>query len=188
MGPACWGRLPLLCARVATPAKLPPSSQPPVTTSALQCRHLCARALEPSHHLLVPCSIVSTLPLSLRQTRYRARSSATKPRASRSASRTDTTESTPSRPLHSAARLRVRSRVGAVCWRPSMHHVDTWIPLSSSPPRCQRTDNTQLACPPRDSHCRCASAPCESTLALPSRRAVTSLSLAWRISRCFHIM
>jgi hypothetical protein len=54
--------LPLLRARVATPAKLPPSSWPPITTSVLPCCHLCACSLEPSHRLLMPCSIVSTLP------------------------------------------------------------------------------------------------------------------------------
>jgi hypothetical protein len=65
-------------------------------------------------------------------------------------------------------------------------HLDS--PLSSSPPRHWRTDNAQLACPPRDSHCRYASAPHERTLALPSRRAVTSLPHSWRSSHCFHAM
>jgi hypothetical protein len=53
--------LPLLHAHVAPLAKLPPSSQPPVTTSALQCHHLFAHALEPSHHLLMLCSNESAL-------------------------------------------------------------------------------------------------------------------------------
>jgi hypothetical protein len=38
---------------------------PLVTVSALQCRHLCARALEPSHRLLMTCSVTSMLPTAL---------------------------------------------------------------------------------------------------------------------------
>jgi hypothetical protein len=68
-GPICHGRLPpilpLLCARVVTLVKLLLLSQPLVTTSAPQCRHLCHRALEPSHRLLTPCSIASMLPTAL---------------------------------------------------------------------------------------------------------------------------
>jgi hypothetical protein len=41
---------PLLRARVATPVKLLLLNRPLITTSALQCRHLCARALEPPRH------------------------------------------------------------------------------------------------------------------------------------------
>jgi hypothetical protein len=41
--------------------KLTLLSRPPITTSTLQCHHLCTHALEPSHHLLMPCSIMSTL-------------------------------------------------------------------------------------------------------------------------------
>jgi hypothetical protein len=55
----------LLCARVATPVKFPPLSQPLITTSAPQCRRLCTRALEPSHRLLLPCSVMSMLPAAL---------------------------------------------------------------------------------------------------------------------------
>jgi hypothetical protein len=57
----CPRNLPLLHARVAMPTKLQPSSRPLITTSTLQCRHMCVHALEPSHRLLVACSIVSTL-------------------------------------------------------------------------------------------------------------------------------
>jgi hypothetical protein len=56
---------PLLCARVATLAKIDAVEPAPITTSTLQCYHLCACVLEPSHHLLIPCSIVSTLPAAL---------------------------------------------------------------------------------------------------------------------------
>jgi hypothetical protein len=52
----------------------------------------------------------------------------TKSHVARSTGRADTTESTLSRPLRSAARMHVRSRLGTVRWRPSMCHVDTWIP------------------------------------------------------------
>jgi hypothetical protein len=68
-GPICQGRLPPilppLCARVATLAKLLLLSWPLVTTSTPQCRHLCRRALEPSHRLLTPCSVASMLPAVL---------------------------------------------------------------------------------------------------------------------------
>jgi hypothetical protein len=50
--------------------------------------------------------------------------------------------------------------------------------LSNSPPRCQRTDKTPLACPSRGSHYRCTSAPHERTLALPLDRDITSLPLS----------
>jgi hypothetical protein len=66
-----------------------------------------------------------------------------KPRTACPAGQADAVESTLSRPMHSATRVHVRSRVGAVRWRPSLHHVDTWMPpLSSSPPRRQCMDNT----------------------------------------------
>jgi hypothetical protein len=75
-------------------------------------------------------AVAALLSPSLRLTRYLTRSSVTKPHVARSAGRADTAESTPSSPLCSTTRVRVRSRVGTLCWRPSMHYVDTWIPPS----------------------------------------------------------
>jgi hypothetical protein len=51
-----------------------------------------------------------------------------KPHTACPAGQADAVKSTPSRPMHSATRVHVRSRVGAVRWRPSLHHVDTWMP------------------------------------------------------------
>jgi hypothetical protein len=56
--------IPLLySAHVATPAKLPPMSRPPITTFAPQRSHLCARTLEPSHRSLMSCGVKLALPL-----------------------------------------------------------------------------------------------------------------------------
>jgi hypothetical protein len=43
-------KFPLLRARVSSPVEFPPLSRPRVDSSTPQCRHLCARVLEPSRH------------------------------------------------------------------------------------------------------------------------------------------
>jgi hypothetical protein len=48
---------PHLLARVTTPAELPPTSRPPVTTSRLKDVCVCACPLEPSHRLR--CAVAS---------------------------------------------------------------------------------------------------------------------------------
>jgi hypothetical protein len=99
-----------------------------------------------------------------------------KPHAACSTGRANTTESTPSRPLRSTAHVCVRSRVRAVRWRTSMHRVDTWIP----PCPAHDPDAGVRTTPSSRAHhaTPIATAPRERTLALPSRRAVTSLPLS----------
>jgi hypothetical protein len=111
-----------------------------------------------------------------------------KPRTACSAGRADTAESTPARPLHGAARVRVHSQVGVVRWRPSMRRMDTWIPPypAHHPDARIRTTLSSRALhvtPIITAPLRCVSA---CTLALPPRRAITSLPLSWHSSRCFH--
>jgi hypothetical protein len=43
--------------------ELLPMSQPPITACAPQRSHLCACTVELSHHSIVPCGIMSALPL-----------------------------------------------------------------------------------------------------------------------------
>jgi hypothetical protein len=118
---------------VALPVKLPSLSRPPVTTSTLQCCHLCARALEPLCRFLISCSIVSALlaappPSSLRQPgclRQGLDDEALEqpallaklqlPKACRAGHRL-------------ALPARVRSLVRKVRCRPSLHRADTWMP------------------------------------------------------------
>jgi hypothetical protein len=85
---------------------------------------------------------------------------------------------------------RAHSRIGAVCWRPSLCRVDTW-----TPPPVQltilrlRTDKiSPFECPSwRPLPLRlCATRAHARPTALSPRRAVTSLSLSLRKPRCSH--
>jgi hypothetical protein len=130
------------------------------TTSMPTCRR------EPSHCLLVSCSVASMLSAAL-MLPVAAPAGMPAPGARRRSLAPPAPLAELTRPKARclgpcvALLTRARSWVGAVCWHPSLRRVDTWMPpLSSSP---------------SDARCRCAST---------SHERVPNLSLCRRTEPC----